>query len=426
MVSDKTFDAAYAFKETKIWKKISPDEIFGLKFSDGETGFIVINSDEDSVGINVYPGDSAFNEVRRMLEPTEENESIFAMREHFFRQYAIMANFTKAEYLPPEAVERAREYAKDRGIKFSGKFAFPGIVKVSPYRVVGTALSEKEEDYLCEAMDFMVSLSDELKSKKMADYGVNNFFPDIPFITRFEKDGDMFKAMKYELPVLVKERYPRPAEIDDITVAGIKKGEYEDWIECEVVYHNLPLEAEPGQPPFFSAGLLAVTSADNYAVGTDVVRDYYEDYDSLLRSFATSLRDESLTPEGFYVRDRRTFDFLEDFAKKLGVKIEIRADLVNLEEMEKEFFDMNAFYSGLDEDEVEELYDEDSGEGEEALGGINGREHIEGLISMLEELTPEAINEMPAEIRGMVEFLADSDEVDSELKERINKALGRE
>lgn len=421
MVSDKTFDAAYAFKNTKIWKKISPEEIFGLKFSDGETGFIVINSDSDSVGINVYPGDNAFNELRRMIEPTEENESIFAMREHFFRQYALMANFTKSEYLPPEAVERAREFAKDRGIKFSGKFAFPGIVKVSPYSVVSTALTEKEEDYLCEAMDFMVSLSDELKSKKMIDFGVNRFFPDIPFIARFEKEGDMFKAMKYELPVLVKETYPRPSEIDDITVGGIKKGEFEDWIECEVVYHNLPMEDEPGQTPFFSAGLLAVTSADNYAIGTDIVRNYYEDYDALLRSFATTLREAKLTPEGFYVRDRRTFDFLEDFAKKLGVKIEIRADLVNLSELEIEFFDMNSFDPD-DYDDFDDEFDDDDYFDED----LNVEEHIAGLISMLEDLSPEAIKEMPPEIREMIEFVADSPEVDPEFKKRINEAFGRE
>ena len=42
MASDKLYECAFEYKKTKLWKKLWDTEIFAVKFSDGEIGYVSV------------------------------------------------------------------------------------------------------------------------------------------------------------------------------------------------------------------------------------------------------------------------------------------------------------------------------------------------------------------------------------------------
>lgn len=67
MASDKLYECAFEYKKTKLWKKLWDTEIFAVKFSDGEIGYVsVMGKGGTYTGIAVYVGDDGFQSFRKL------------------------------------------------------------------------------------------------------------------------------------------------------------------------------------------------------------------------------------------------------------------------------------------------------------------------------------------------------------------------
>ena len=94
MASDKLYELAFVYKKTKLWKKLWDNEMFAIKFSDGEIGYVsIMGKGGTYTAIAVYVGDDGFRSFRKIGEDDAEFCSFFKGREHLIQQNCLQVAF---------------------------------------------------------------------------------------------------------------------------------------------------------------------------------------------------------------------------------------------------------------------------------------------------------------------------------------------
>ena len=126
---DKLYEAAFRYKKAKIWKKMWDSDVFAVKLSNGEIGYVSImgrNGEYNALGL--YIGKEGFESYRLMANINRYSGSEFRDRELLLQQKCLQAALENKGDLLPEEVEETRAYAKKNGIRLSGKNAFPQFI----------------------------------------------------------------------------------------------------------------------------------------------------------------------------------------------------------------------------------------------------------------------------------------------------------
>ena len=74
---DKLYDTAFRYKKAGLWKKLWDNDVFAVKLSSGETGFIsILGKNGEYNALNLYIGEEGFRSYRKMADyATDFNRS---------------------------------------------------------------------------------------------------------------------------------------------------------------------------------------------------------------------------------------------------------------------------------------------------------------------------------------------------------------
>lgn len=404
MASDKLYELAFVYKKTKLWKKLWDNEMFAIKFSDGEIGYVsIMGKGGTYTAIAVYVGDDGFRSFRKIGEDDAEFCSFFKGREHLIQQNCLQVAFESKDALRDEELAEARAYAKKHGIRFSGKNAYPQFLKYVPNKYPWNLLSEKEEVYIKEALEMIIEIGNQLNKRSAHDFGIKEIDGKSEEVILFKRNNDKIIAEMTTLPEEKEEEFPRSDDLDDFTISMLKRIKKKEVFECELVRLPEPVQNEPEEQPFFPMMLMMVSRKDGILLPIDIVMDYEEKPEEILRGMAEALKANKRRPGKLLVRDERTFALLENFGNQMGIEVRIEENLSYLDEAQ------DCMIEGLWNDESID----------------HNISQLIRMIESMEELPDDILASMPEELIEQLEIMVASGILPSELERRIEDILDR-
>ena len=322
---DKLYEAAFRYKKAKIWKKMWDSDVFAVKLSSGEIGYVSImgrNGEYNALGL--YIGKEGFESYRLMANINRYSGSEFRDRELLLQQKCLQAALENKEDLLPEEVEETRAYAKKNGIRLSGKNAFPQFIKYEPGCHPWKVKTQEDMNALYEAMEAALLLADELESARLEELGImpiDFYTDDVPLFS--VKQGKLVRAGDAPLPAYPEEKYEYVKAENQIALAAVKKLPKKGIWESEWIRFPEPVQDNPEETPYYPLFLLTVESKGNFLLPMSYMARDETTPGEVLQAFADALKTHKVHPKEIRCRDERTYALLKDFCEKADIKIGI-------------------------------------------------------------------------------------------------------
>jgi hypothetical protein len=312
-IPDKLFDLAFKYKSKKLWNKLYDDNIFAVKFSNGEIGYICIMGRLGRFNaVNIYIGNNGF----RSLDELYDALPGFDLQERFFQQNCLQCAFDSKEDLSDDELSAVYDYAKRNGIQFRGKNAYPHFLKFEPDCYPWYTEEEEDYNYFSEALEVCIEVSERLENKSLAIPRYLNS-DNIPLL---EKTESGFVISETEIPSTGDFAYPTP-ELDDITAKKIKSFRKAGSWECDIFALPEPVQNDPTETPCFPRMLIAVDQETDFVIATMPVNKYMNNSQKMLNSLSHRLIDSEVCPEIILIKNDMTRDFFDEFCTKLDITI---------------------------------------------------------------------------------------------------------
>lgn len=358
MASDTLYDLALQYRKTKLWKKLYDDTIFAVKFSDGQIGYCcVMGLLGEHIALAVYIGAEGFDSYQRIVDPNLVAHTRDALEEMQLIQDCLQCSFENKDMLLPEERKEVQRYAKKYGISFRGRKSFPQFAKYQPFRYPWS-VNEQELAYLGQALAAAIEVAKQLETKDIRSLGFvrrSRAGDAVPLLT--DSEGGFVWGTTV-LPQPMVREYPSPA-LDEFTVARLKGVERKGTWECKLLRIFQPIQMEENEAPYFPAMLLSMDRASQYVMAGDLVTDYEDNAAQALTRLVQDMADH-FVPRTIWVCDNRTEALLKPLCAQLGIKMQRREELPELEQvaqgMMRQMNEEDALDS-LTQDEMNEMFD---------------------------------------------------------------------
>lgn len=439
MTRNDLYAAAFRYKKTKLWKKLSESEVFAIRLRNGETGYISIMGEYGELcALGLYIGDEGFRSYRLVAESGNYTDSEVRFYNVMMQQNCLQMMLVGKDDLFPEEVEEARAYAKEHGIRFSGRNAYPQFVKCEPNRLPWKMKKQEDFDALydaLEAADLMAALLKTTKPEGLDLFAVSKYSTQVPL---FEiREG---KLEREGFAILPKEREaaydPVPA-VNEIAVASVKKLKKAGVWESELIRVPIAAQGDPEEAPYYPSMLIVVESESAFMLPQPPVVGADYDPQEMLQEFANAMKTIECRPKEIRCRDERTFALIGDFCRKAGIKCSVyEGEMPALDECEDSMLDHFAGFGGDEfEDEFgDELGDEFGGPfadepwgvpGEafgDASGGTGDPEIDEALMILL-NMSREELRMLPKPLIRQVKAIIRQGLLPEEIAAKLSEKL---
>ncbi len=381
--SDELYEKAFLFKQTKLWKKLFDSQLFAIRHSDGTIGYCcVMGMMGEHTALAVYPGDEGLAAYRMMYDgasPKNEQEA----QESMLSQNCVMLSFENKPELFPKEEEAAKSYAAPRQIVFKGRHSYPHFQRFRPQFFPWSITSEADKQYLAEALDAAVAVSEALTMILPERIGFSEGDPydrKIPLLTR---SGEGFQWSDIQLPKPKPIQYPSAQADDEIAVRKLLKSKGNGIWACDIRLHNQPFASQKDAPnedaPCFPYFFIIVNNLTGMVLCANMSSP-----DSYAEAFGKVVIDSAIKfgkPKRILASNDRTYALLADLAKQIGTQLSKEKELPLLEEA------MNAIYRDV------------------FTAERNPQAEREQIIEMLSD--PKVMSELPSELLTQLLLMRD-------------------
>ena len=325
MTRDKLYDAAFRYKKAKIWKKLWDSEIFAVKLKSGETGYVcIMGRNGEYNALALYIGQEGFESYRRMADMEQYSGSELKNHELMLQQQCLQVALENKEDLLPEEVDEVRAYAKKKGIRLSGKNAFPQFIKFEPGFHPWKVKTQADMSALLEAMEAAILLADLLNSMIPMKLGITPIYPFTEQVPLFAVDqGELRRIGFAPLPGMPEEKYVYAKADNQIALAAVKKLPKKGIWESEIVRMPEAAQDDPEEAPYYPLLLLIVEKKSHFLLPMPIMKHADTNPRTMLQQFADAWKAHKSYPKEIRCRDERTYALLKDFCEKTGAKISI-------------------------------------------------------------------------------------------------------
>ena len=402
MASDKLYTLAATYEKLSLFRELSEQQIFGVRLPSGEIAYCsVLGKAARGFGLSVYVGEENLDRYRHTFFQSEynsENEDFF----RFISQKYFQCLLTTKDELSDDELQAEKSFSKRNKIYFRARHSHPRFLKFSPMYEQSFIEDEADEKILELALTAAIEvgnkyLDDDLP-RKIEFINAPPIRRKFPLLT---PDGENFIWTMEKFPPLRYIQYPVPKFSADVLKKFKRQKKVADY-QCELfaIPCSMP---EVGSkrlkfPVMFmlmdsKAKMLDKACAPNF--------NYLERTEELLNPLI-SLCTKKGVPEKIFVREDRTYDFLEDFCEQVGIEL---VEVEDIQEMDEA------------EDELVEIFDEET-------EGKSTEDYINELIKMLDSVPAKIFREtMPPEVKLVLESLLNENIFDAQTNEKIREIL---
>ncbi len=390
-VPDLLYDTAFKFKSTKLWKKLSDTQIFGVQLSNKEIGYCsIMGALGEHIALGLYVGEEGFKTYYRLATmPEDISEKDYF--EYSVSQNCLQCSFENKDDIPEAEVVSVQTYTKSHDIRLRGTNSFPTMICVKPYQVPWFIRDEKDYVLLEEALKAGIEVAEKLKSSKPEKLGFSKNAEEIPLLIP-EEDGFTWKTC--HIPEIAPEVFVSPELNADFTkqVKALKKV---NKLECTVTHMHEPMQDAPEEPPYFPAVLLAMETKSEKILHLHPVKQYTGNELTVLEDFAQNLIEAKCAPKSISVVDDRTEALLSKFCKACGIKLNRVNHFTKVHYAEEELNSKEFFNTFL---------------------------NFANLIDFIESLPEENLKQIPPELRTDFLQMMKEDLLPPETAEKMKKA----
>lgn len=340
MVSDKLYELAFQYKRTKLWKTVWDTELFAVRLPDGQIGYISIMGEALSYcALGLYIGEDGFNSFLTVLETAPFLLPQIEDQEKLMQMEFLQCTFESKDELSDEEREAAKRYARAHGIRISGANAYPKFMSYRPYHAPWSLQTEAEEENLCAALAAAMEIARLLEKQTAEELGLEELTGQTKEILLLEPKDGGYELGKTVLPERRPKKYPVPENCNDVFIANLKKIKRKGCWECELFHYPEAVWEKSEEIPSYPAVLMAIESSTEYVLPLDPVLHYEEKPEVLLNEFMESLIQYKTCPAEIKVRNERTLALVEEFCRRLKIKVSIVEELPVLDDAELSLMD---------------------------------------------------------------------------------------
>ncbi len=397
MFTDELYEAAFAYRNTKLWKQLFDSELFAVRFADGEIGYCcVMGLAGEHIALAVYVGEEGFQSFRELAfrEDDEDEEPDISW---MFRQSCLQCAFGSRDDLSEEELSEARGYTQSHRIRMRGAHAWPNFTKSARYRIPWRLEGEQDERRMTEALRAGVELAEILKKRSKDDIGlypVDEETQRLPLLTPLDTG---YALSTTPVPPEWEEEFPEPSPLEAGQVDELLKLRKRGVYDCELIRLPGLLEgqADAEEAPYFPALVLCADAKTGQMLATNAVTDYDTRPESLRDEFLRALVDSGECPRAVRVRNEQTRALLSNLCIEGHILFSVEENLPGLDGAREQVLSMLRKTGGAlwDDDEDEDEDDEDEIDVEAALA-----EAVDDLMNMsdaeLKRLPPMMIRQV--------------------------------
>lgn len=429
-LKEQLYDAAFQYKRTKLWKKMADSDLFALRLSTGETGYIsILGNSGQFYGVNLYVGDTGLETYMRVsgwFESLPEPDNEFAAFEELLGQNCLQLALEDRDNLMDDEVEEVKAYTRAHNLRLRGSNAYPQFVQYRPGYHPWRMASDSEAQLLLEAVTACNQLSVMLKGKKLADFGFSDFIfdADIPL---FEFRNEMLCPLpSIELPELDPISFPDVIFSDQVGAAAIRNKRHSGIYECQLVRFPTPLQDRPEDAPYYPVLLLLVSGDTGAALPVSPALQLEEHPEKVLAELVKALRKMNSVPKEIRCADERTAALLQDFGKKTKIRVVLyQDDLTNLRDCEdalaEEMFS-DSPYGWDDRNEPEKLPNDWK---ENSFSDPENEQQLREIAEFFLETPDYALSKLEPFVIDFIWDLAEGGAFDPIIAARLQKKLRR-
>lgn len=378
VIMDKSafFSAAYRLLKTMLWNGMTDDQIFALRLSTGEIGYVSILSGMDEYNaVMLYRGEDAYRTAADQLFRRDMAVSPFHSQEMVLKQDCLQAAFMSWKDMTDADLEIAEQCAAKVGLTALKEEDFPQMVRCVPFCQPRPVTDETEAGLLIEALEVAAAIGEYTEDPAVVEAMIPMVDEDTREIPLLSCAGGKLKIEgSIPAPDVSKTDYRDiPAENQLIMRKLARLPKLGVW-ETELIRMCVPVQNEPlpeddilpeethvmrnliperapvteesiasGEIPempddlYYPLMLLPVDSATMALVDVPVIMNADEEPEKLVQAFCLAVEQYHSCPREIHCRDERTFHLLKDFCEQLGIVISIdpgeMASLSRVEEM---------------------------------------------------------------------------------------------
>lgn len=415
-LKERLYGLAFAFRETKLWRKVKERQAIAVEREDGEILYAcILDEGQGENWVTVFTEDELYNfdlvlESRLNTSP-EEITDFYRMISIGCRQCRLLPKQDLTEW----EIREVQGYAKKHGASLAGKCAYPDFVRYAAYYEPRFLDEPVEMERLGDVLEALCALSGEIG--KMTAARVRSLIPSavtgktdrVPVLKKND-DGKYALAGDVPFPAWEEPLYPVSNDWDPAVAATIRKKRRRGKIAVGVIWGGAPIlkdvpilnkedgypdenDSEEYDPPkdnlneyvpdeydpdeygedaffedfetedvyFYPAIFLTVDIGSESVPGCDIYLNYKDHYENMAAKFLQILAGRGSRPRQVIARDERTYKLLEKAMEAAGIELSVDG---NVEEflaaessLQEEVFGTMSLYEDFDpwdEDDDEE------------------------------------------------------------------------
>ncbi len=403
MISDKLYGLAFAYKKTKLWKKLWDTDVFAVRLSGDRIGYIsIMGANGGHCALGLYTEEEGFGSFRDLMKSEVLDLSPLGFQEQLMRQESLQCAFEKKDDVSKEDQETAKAYARANKIRITGHRAYPQFVKFQPNICPWSIESKQDQEDLMEALSAAIEVARLLENQSPDELGIMSLHEGTQKVPLLERKDGAYVMGKVRIPKEKKKEWAGVEVHNQVGIASLKKAKKMGVWECEVIRCPEAVKSPEGGKPYYPLIFLAVESASEFILPVPASSFQDENLEELLDLFIETLQSQNICPKEMKVRDARTFAFAEVFCSKLQIPLSIASDLPALDDAEYLFIDR----FGRSEEEGQE-------------------EAIQSLHEIL-ELDDEKLRTLPPELVAQLESILEQGFFPEELEARFHQVFHQE
>ncbi|MDO5398965.1 MAG: hypothetical protein Q4G33_13655 [bacterium] len=402
MIIDKLYEQAFAYKKTKLWKKIEDSQIFGVRLPDGQIGYIcIMGMAGEYCALGLYVGDEGFRSYRATSACAQFICTPLEHMDHFYMMNCLQCAFENKSELREDEYEEVKQYAKAHNIRFAGKNSYPHFIKFKSGYFPWYVQNREEQEQLCMALAAAVEVSRRLDNETITLRPIGLVREEIPLL---ELKNNEFILSTIRIPEDKPVCFLKPKLSNEICAAKLKKVKKAGIWECKTIYMPEPVLDNEDEAPSYLMMLLAADTINNMVLPTTPFKYCEEHIEEALNDFAGILLESNICPKKIRVSEERTYALLESFCKDLNIRLTIDEDFEIMTDVEEDFIKYFDIHTNLDEAGMMDIFD--------------------NILDMItEEMDETDLKSFPPDVINMLREIYEGETVDAETKEKIKRIL---
>lgn len=356
MDKNQLYDLAFAYKKTKLWKKLWDNQLFAVRLSNGEIGYCsVMGRNGEHIALAAYVGESGWRSFCTCFDSTANMERMDRLHvtEILLSQDCVSCSFENKDELNPLEISEVRAYCAANGITLRGSHAWPNFTRCRPYYNPWFIQEETDLQWMAEALEAGLEVAKRLETTRAVQLGLEEGAPYDREIPLLVKTADGYDWQKLTLQPRQPVTYPKMGRLYDLSLkrATTAKKRGSIW-SCDVfLFPKTVLDEEEEEQddneidskvPYFPWMQIVVNEDEGLILDSTLCQED-EDYADVFPNKMLDLMAKLGKPQKLLVKTERTAALYQDFAQKVGIRFEVVEYCDGLDDVLADFADQFAF-----------------------------------------------------------------------------------